>query len=320
MAIAFVQSSNARGSVVNSLAVVLGSNVTAGNALIGCYSHYETGTSAPVAPTSSPSNTWARDVFVQPGGGVGAAMIASALNVASGATTVTFDSGSGFYAVASVAEFSGLATSSALDKTATNSADSTTPTSGTTATTTQADELVVACLAEYEGSANDGIDVPATTGYTNIHVERDSSTYMGHASDYKIVSATGAQSAAWGTLASSLAWGACIATYKAAAGGSSQSITDVTQVASGSAFGTHTIANVAAQTITSVTQVGSGAAFGTHTIANVAAQSITPAQLASAASVLEPLVEGGVVAEFASAGRQRDGRRRGWVSLQWGRG
>jgi hypothetical protein len=215
LAIAFVQKQTGRAAGSNSFALALGTNVTAGNFLSACYSVFDAGNPTNTAPTGG--GTWATTTAPTAQGEANA-FINYAMNATGGATTVTVDYGTDFYLAGSVTEFSGLETASALDQQTSNSdGGSSTPTSGNTGATAQADELVLACVSVSATDSSVGLDTPATTGYTNLHVEQDSLNFMGHASDYKIVAATGAQSAAWGTLDAAYAWSAKIATFKAAA-------------------------------------------------------------------------------------------------------
>jgi hypothetical protein len=62
-----------------------------------------------------------------------------------------------------------------------------------------------------------GIDLPS--GFTNLYIHQTANDTIGHSSDYKIIAATGAQSADWGTMTGSGFQSAKIATFKAAAGG-----------------------------------------------------------------------------------------------------
>lgn len=218
MAIAYVQEIEGEGPSVNSFPLTLGTNVTAGNFLGAMYSVFLSGGSIPNA-TPTGGGTW-NTTTAPTEQNAGNAFVCYAMNATGGATTVTVDYGTGFYVEGSVVEFSGMVTTSALDvQTSNSNAGSTTPTSGTTGTTSQANELVLVCVQVSTSSTNVGLDVPATTGYTNLHVEQDSGSTIGHSSDYKIVSATGTQSAAWGTLSASEAWSAKIATFKEASAG-----------------------------------------------------------------------------------------------------
>lgn len=75
----------------------------------------------------------------------------------------------------------------------------TTPVSiSTVGSTTQADELVVAHWTSYAVSTtNLGTSAPADSGYTEMWTEQNHSAYMGGQCSYKIVNATGVQSASW---------------------------------------------------------------------------------------------------------------------------
>jgi len=132
----------------------------------------------------------------------------------SGTFTVTLDPpGSNNTYVEWVAvEFSGLADSSVLDQVNSAIGTSSTPTV-TSGTTTQADELVLGCLA-VTGSSALGIDLPG--GFSQLHLHDSSSDTIGHLSAYKIVSATGTQNFNGGTVAGALPrWAIGVATYKA---------------------------------------------------------------------------------------------------------
>jgi hypothetical protein len=209
MAIAFVQSVQFQGDAVNSVQVIL-PNVVAGNFL--SIQDQAFLASAEPAPSDDKLNTW-NATTVLGGGGV-LAHVSYAMNVAVGTTTVTMDYGTGFYCGGSGNEFSGMATSSALDVQTENTGTSTTPTSGTTGSTAQNDELILVAVGVDVNDTNVGLDVPATTGYTNLSVEQNAQLHVGHSTDYKIVAATGVQSAAWGTIVSAN-WAGKIATFTA---------------------------------------------------------------------------------------------------------
>lgn len=118
----------------------------------------------------------------------------------------------------SIDEFSGLAAASPLDKTAGDFGSSLNALSALTATTMQADELVFGAV---------GVRGPVAETYTKgasyTALTRDGTTGASATSnrtinpEYKIVSSTGTY-AADGTLGTSTAWIAVVATYKAAAG------------------------------------------------------------------------------------------------------
>lgn len=182
--------------------------------------------STPYAVTAgSATGAWAKDAvggFAGTGGTGGQQVsIWSADITQTGAATVSILFPAGHYCQALAVEFSGVASgAAALDRTASRAGDSSTdptPDAGPTAATTQAVELVVAALGISGGQSNCGIDA-ATPGYTNLGVDQDSSAVCAFSFDFKVVASTGAQSAAWGTLAPDAgAHSTAIATYKAAA-------------------------------------------------------------------------------------------------------
>ena len=218
----YVKKATNRGSGVNSFDLIFGSDVTAGNFLVACYSPWLSGGTSNVTPTGG--GTW--NTTTAPSSNDWNAYICYAMNVTGGPTTVTVDYGTAFYIAGSVAEFSGVETSGALDQQQVNShsaGSDTTPDVGPTGTLAQADELVVACLAVAGSDTSAGIDActinGSGTGVTNIHVEQDAMNYTGHSSDYFITSGTGAITAAWGTVdASDAFWAAKVATFRASSG------------------------------------------------------------------------------------------------------
>lgn len=213
---AFIQSIGFSGTALTSVQATL-NGVAAGNFLAKLTAVWDNTFGNP--PNNTPSdgtNTWNTTTAPTPQGG-GNAFINYAMNVAAGNTTVTTDYGDNSYVVGELCEFSEVFTSAALDQETSNgSAGSTTPTSGTTGTLDQADELVLAVAQGNDAQNPYGWDAPATTGYTNLFVAQNGNDGSG-SGDYKIVSATTAVSAAWGTLAGSYSWSAKIATFKAAA-------------------------------------------------------------------------------------------------------
>lgn len=204
-----VQQVDAGLAAGNSLDLVFGASTTAGN--------YLTVQATPWDGVGPPQNlptglgTWNTTTAPTQNGG-GNAFINYNESCSAG-TTITLDYGTGFYLEASACEWTGVQNSSSVREQTQNNGTSTTPTSGTTGGSTVAGDLVVACCQVSENEANVGLDVPATTGYTNIHVEQASNVTMGHASDFKTASA-GAQSAAWGTLGGSWRWSAKIVVFK----------------------------------------------------------------------------------------------------------
>lgn len=148
--------------------------------------------------------------------------IAYATNVASSGTfTITINGlGSGSYLTWGAQEWTGITTSSAADQSAQAASDSSSPVAVTTGTTTQADELVVAVIAAAGRTTNAGIDDPPS-GYTSLFAQQDYANHNAGEACYKIISATGAQTASWAVSAldGSFECDANIITFKAAGGG-----------------------------------------------------------------------------------------------------
>lgn len=213
----FVQSVGFQGDAVNSIQATL-NGVAGGNFLATLNGVSVGGTPTNSAPTDTQSNGWSTTTEPTSQGG-GNAFLCYAEDVAAGNTTVTLDYGTGFYITGEFAEFSGVVVVSPLDQqTSGSSAWSNSPATGTTGTLAQADELVLAVVGGQASNANEGFDVPATTGYTNLYVEQDGSLHESGSGDYKFVAATTGVSAAWGTTTASIPWSAKLATFKLAAG------------------------------------------------------------------------------------------------------
>lgn len=98
-------------------------------------------------------------------------------------------------------------------------AESATPSVGPSSTLSQANELIVAALI-HGGyvPGNLGATRPATTGYTAALTVQDGDAGAHGFADYKIVSATTAVSAAWGTVNESAPWQAVLTTFYEDAG------------------------------------------------------------------------------------------------------
>lgn len=140
--------------------------------------------------------------------------------------TVTLEANSGLHV--EMAEFSGGVTSSSLDQTkgfvSSGAVTGSQSTGSTAAPTTQADELVIAACGYgiASGSVNATISTPATTGYTSlVKVDNGLTTDMPFEVSYKIISATGTQSATWTLGSYSGQFYSVLATFKASVGGGS---------------------------------------------------------------------------------------------------
>lgn len=214
MAIAFVKATkiettsgtSANGTVAN----------TAGNAWITAASCGSA--TATVTMSDSATGTWTQDVKGPQSGGVGLS-INSRPNLPGGNTTVTISkSGAAAKLVALVSEFSGLPTSSMLDSTppaaATGSSTSATTPSETN---TNANAVFFACVGDNNSSATSTL-TGNTAGWNynpSSTDETNGSSFIVTGSAYRIVNATGTQSANWTVTSSS--WVALIACYKAVA-------------------------------------------------------------------------------------------------------
>lgn len=146
-------------------------------------------------------------------------------NCAGGATTVTITFAGTINVIwATLVEVSGLA-AAAPDVTAINDASSSTPTSGTTGTTSAADAFAIAGLEVAGTNGGDtaiSIDPPGGS-WVSQGLNQDAWNRTGHSTDTLILSATGTQSASWGTLWDSMYWTGGIAVYLAAGGGGAPS-------------------------------------------------------------------------------------------------
>ena len=199
--------------------LAFGSNVTAGSALFLYVGNYPSGISS---VSDSRGNTWQKADGVGDGG-INFGEIWYALNAAAGATTITISptSGSGNYLTAWAQEWSGVQTSGALDRTGTAT---NTNTVSTSLATQQADELVLTVAVADAGAANINWGTP--TDYTLVGRENDSNNYTGLQAAYRVVAATGTQSATHTVsgIATS-AVDAVIATFRLASGGTAYTLT-----------------------------------------------------------------------------------------------
>lgn len=227
MAASVVQSKLIRSSPGSAPNAALDSSVTAGNALIVLVSYFSSGTDGAITVSDNRGNTWTTRVAAQTGNGQSRIAICEALNVAGGATTITVtSSGTGDqYITADAVEVASLPAASAFDVSATNTGASTTPSTGTTAATAQADEIA---FAVFGTESSGGMATP--TDYTNLDLNNDNSVYQPISACYRILTATGAQSASF--TAGMVSWVGGIATYKAAAGGGGGTVTTQTLTSS----------------------------------------------------------------------------------------
>jgi len=135
----------------------------------------------------------------------------------SGTFTITFTASAGTPGITMGAiAVRSAATSGALDKTKTATGSSTAPATGDSDATTQADEIVVAGFGEINTTGSTQT-VTDPSGYTVIFNEGEAASYIVSGGAYKILTATGAQSASWSVTGAAAPWGAILATYKGAA-------------------------------------------------------------------------------------------------------
>jgi hypothetical protein len=126
-----------------------------------------------------------------------------------------FTMGAAGNAAGALLEIANVAAASQIDQTAVATGSSTSPSSGATSATTQAYEVVIGAIGtegpggDTQGSWSNGFQPIAYTGTTGGAAAANVSLSVG----YKIVNATGAQTAAK-TGITSRQWGAAVATYK----------------------------------------------------------------------------------------------------------
>jgi hypothetical protein len=224
VAIAYVRDSGIQAAAGVSTPSVALASVAAGNLLAVGIGHWNGGGAGVASIADDKSNVYAAPQQQTHFSGNGDASIWYAKNVAAGTTTITLTptvTGANNYWTWGVAEFSGLDTTSPLDVSAKNTAVGTsTDANVTSGATTQADELVLAVASVgLSGDSDISWGSAASSGYTNLMKYANWASIETISFDYKIVSATGAQSASWShdnVSSSPNSWAAVIATFKAA--------------------------------------------------------------------------------------------------------
>lgn len=225
MAVSVVQNSGKKqGNNVASASGSFASLPAAGNCVMVPISINHDPSHANTSVTDNQSNTYTKQAQMLDNKNQADLFADFSIGSPSGTFTVTVSPAftSNNYITFVLLEISGLQTTSVLDQTATANIASpaTSTTVGPTGTTAQADELVVAVLSTETGDTNLNLTVPS--GYTEIATEQNGNSLAGHQSAYKIVTATGTQSATW-THDGTANTGSLIATFKAAAAGGSAS-------------------------------------------------------------------------------------------------
>ena len=190
---------------------------TAGNTIFVIASDFSN-TGQPTSATVN-GNAMTNDASIDVGPFAGHLNIWRLTNLASSGNVVVNWSGDGSpvgnYILRGILEVSGLDATPIDQEPTPTGANNTSPTI-TSGTTTQADELVIAAFAIGDASGGDPtITNPGT--YTEVFRNGAWSTEAAGGCVYKIVSATGAQTATW-TLSVSSTWEAVMLTYKASGG------------------------------------------------------------------------------------------------------
>lgn len=204
-AIAFVQSpAGGVTGTASSVNLAFGSNCTAGNCIV-CVWRYSVG-GLTVTLSDTQSNTYTSNAVEQivTGDGNATVGIGYALNIAGGATTVTFSVGVSRTLRFLIAEFSGVATSSAFDQSNHAEGSGTAIASGSVTPTTDGQLLVCG----YENVNTSATSVG--TDFTLASQTANDRTGL----EYYIQTTAAAHDGTW-TQAASQVWGAVIGTFKA---------------------------------------------------------------------------------------------------------
>lgn len=246
---------NSTSSAASSLAITTTAAVPAGAMIVLEIANHNSASVVPSSVTDSAGNTYTLISSIN--SSAVSETLAYALNataLASGSTiTITFPSARN--AAAAAYYVTGIATASAVDQQASNTTGSSaTPSVGPTSATTQADELIIGLF----GYSNSRTFTPGS-GYTALATVESTGTVRGTTGEYKIVSATGAQTAD-GTFNSSATFAGLIVTFKGAA---------ATGVAL-SASGTVAISGAAALTCPALSASGSIAITGAAALSSPA--------------------------------------------------
>lgn len=206
--IAFLQSSQVRGTSVASLSQAFPSATTAGNLII-VFVRMSSSTQT-VSVSDSAGNSYADAVMQAQTTDGHQSHIFYARNIKGGPTTVTVTfSATNNHPWLAIFEYSGLNADAPLDQTAHAQGSSSTPSSGLTGTTTTANELVFAGLGLPNAST-----LTVTTGAGFIMLQQDAAPDTSRAAaEAKTVSTTGQYSGTF-SLSGSTNWSAVAATFK----------------------------------------------------------------------------------------------------------
>lgn len=190
--------------------------------------------------SDSAGNTYTADVANVIGGdgagsdqGVGrvfSSVLTSALSA--GTITVTKGGSGSWDKFAAAIKVTGSWDSTRVDKTSVGRATTGASwSSGATASTTVADELVMGFAFLNNGNSGTAVSSTPGTGFTEIH-DNDTGNFITYTTEYKIVAATGTQTATgtWAGL-TNRPWGAIVVTYKEASSGSVKTLTGTANLA-----------------------------------------------------------------------------------------
>lgn len=184
-------------------------NFTAGNTVIIALTHYG---STRISGITVSGTAAVKDAQNYDATGQNAQEIWRASNVAGGSSAVVITCPAGSYVVCSFEEWDNITLSSPLDQTGTAGITTSTAPSFASGTTTQADEVVYAVYGDTGSGVNWTSSTPPA-GYTETFDEPDGTAHEAGSAAYRVISATGAQTATF-TTGASIPWMGCIATYK----------------------------------------------------------------------------------------------------------
>lgn len=199
------------------------SNVNAGNSVVVSIVHFcSTGSGGKRVASVTAGGTAATKVSEKAFDAFNFCEIWLAQSVAGGTAnvSVTFSTGStDNYITLSAEEWDNFS-ASATDQTGTGGpTTSSSPSVTSGGATSQADEVAYAAWVNGVGGTVGTITKPGT--YTETFQELDASTHEGGAAAYRVLTATGSQTATWTTSGSSpaLQWASCMATFKTTGSG-----------------------------------------------------------------------------------------------------
>lgn len=237
MTVAVAQTAQIAVDAAATASVSFGSLPAAGSQIVATASPVRIDSDTPLAITASDnqggtSYALAIESDEPDGSGTTVSEMAAVLyreniSAPSGTFTVTLDGGNGStYWSVGIAEVTGIAASGSLDVIASNGADpagaDASPSTGTTGVTALADSIAFCAVGIATNSGTSGITAPS--GFTNVNNHPDGTISQVGNGSYKVLSATGAQSAAWATIPAAGGrnnWAACIAVFKGVSGGGS---------------------------------------------------------------------------------------------------